>query len=250
MSSAYALAAGVSRGEQARLLAEVRARAQASGRSGAIVFDLDSTLFDNRPRQARILREFGAAHAVPALAAASPEHWTSWSVTRAMTAAGLPLEEAKRLAPSARTFWRERFFTSAYCVDDVLITGARAYLGRLIESGARIVYLTGRWTEMERGTIACLAAEGAPVPDGDRVHLYMKPTLEESDDEWKRRATRLVDDSLAGGRVLAAFDNEPAHLNIHHAAWPEALTIRLATDHSGREIPVADGIPSIADFDE
>ena len=47
-----------------RVLARVRALPGA-----VVVFDLDSTLLDNRPRQARILREFGAARGIPALAA-------------------------------------------------------------------------------------------------------------------------------------------------------------------------------------
>ena len=48
-----------------RVLARVRAMPGA-----VVVFDLDSTLLDNKPRQARILREFGTAHGIAALAAA------------------------------------------------------------------------------------------------------------------------------------------------------------------------------------
>src|SRR5205814_6598071 len=76
-----------------------------------VVFDLDSTVLDNRPRQARILREFGQERGIPALAHAKSEHWVDWSIQRAMANAGLPAAEVSRWAEDAKEFWRERFFT-------------------------------------------------------------------------------------------------------------------------------------------
>ena len=49
----------------AQVLHRVLGRAQEVGARGLVLFDLDSTLLDNKPRQARILREFGAAHGAP-----------------------------------------------------------------------------------------------------------------------------------------------------------------------------------------
>src|SRR5262245_29399183 len=106
------------------------------------VFDLDSTLLDNKPRQARILREFGAAHGIPALAAARTEHWVDWSIAHAMANAGLPADEVARWADAAKQFWRERFFTSEYCRDDEPIAGAKEYLSAVAEAGAIIAYCT------------------------------------------------------------------------------------------------------------
>jgi len=48
--------------------------------------------------------------------------------------------------------------------------------------------------------------------------------------------------------LLAAFDNEPAHINGYRESFPEAIAVHLATDHSPRDIPIVPGIPSIADF--
>jgi hypothetical protein len=50
------------------------------------------------------------------------------------------------------------------------------------------------------------------------------------------------------GVVIAAFDNEPAHINGYRESFPEAESVHLATDHSLRDIPVLPGIPSIRDF--
>ena len=49
---------------QPDVLERVVERARAEGARGVVVFDLDSTLLDNRPRQARILREFGAQNGI------------------------------------------------------------------------------------------------------------------------------------------------------------------------------------------
>jgi hypothetical protein len=48
--------------------------------------------------------------------------------------------------------------------------------------------------------------------------------------------------------VVAAFDNEPAHVNLYARAWPLALCVHLDTDHSGRPIEVLERVPSIRDF--
>jgi len=231
--------------EQGGVLAEVLARARAAAPRGVAVFDLDSTLLDNRPRQARILREYGAQAGLPALARAAPGHWTSWDVADAMRAAGLaPAEVVRHLLP-ARRFWGERFFTSAYCVEDVPIPGAPAFVRDLAAAGAVIAYVTGRPERMEAGTLAVFRRAGLPLPAPPRVHLLMKPDRPLGDDEWKSRAAGLVS---ALGPVVAAFDNEPAHVNGYAMAWPGALCVHLDTDHSERPIEVLPGIPSISDF--
>ena len=235
----------IARSAQHALLNEALRRMRAAGRAGVVAFDLDSTVFDNRPRQARILREFGAAREILALTAARPEHWTSWSIAEAMSACGLGDAEVDRHLDDARSWWRTRFFSSAYCTDDVAIAGAGEFLAAVADSGARIAYVTGRHEAMGPGSIAAMLACGFPAPDGDAVHLLLKPRWEDSDDGWKETAAgRLVD----VGTVIAAFDNEPAHINVYARRFPDALAIHLATDHSGRPIAVSPGIHSIADF--
>ncbi len=232
-------------GEQGPILADVLARARAAAPAGLVVFDLDSTLLDNRPRQARILREYGAQAGVAALAGARPEHWTSWDLAEALAHAGLgPAEVARHLLP-ARRWWGARFFTSEYCRDDVPVPGAPAFLGALTAAGAQVAYVTGRPGRMEEGTLDTFRAHGFPRPDGLRVHLLLKPEAPLDDDQWKSLAAARV---ARLGPVVAAFDNEPAHVNGYALAWPGARCLHLDTDHSPRPIAVRPEVPSIADF--
>lgn len=209
-----------------------------------VVFDLDSTLLDNRPRQARILLDFGEAAGVPALAAAAPEHWQGWDLRVALANAGLSRGEVERHAGAARLFWRERFFTSAYCRLDAPMPGAPAFV-RSIAGDGIVAYVTGRPAGMREGTLEAFARHGFPPPDGARVHLLMKDDDDLGDDAWKEIARARVD---ALGQVVAAFDNEPAHVNLYARAWPRALCVHVDTDHSGRPVEVLPGVPSLRDF--
>ena len=98
---------------------------------------------------------------------------------------------------------------------------------------------------MRAGTLECFRTHDLPLPDDDRVRLLMKPSLDEHDDAYKLRTYETLREA---GDVVAAFDNEPTHINGYFEAFPGALIIHLATDHSLREIPVLAGIPSISDF--
>src|SRR5687768_9457437 len=95
--------------DAAELLARVLERASAAGREAIVAFDLDSTLLDNRPRQAQLLREYGLACGL-ALARHTAEHWHGWDARIAMANAGLAPELIEAHIGPFRTFWRERFF--------------------------------------------------------------------------------------------------------------------------------------------
>ncbi|MBK9519155.1 MAG: hypothetical protein IPO09_17755 [Anaeromyxobacter sp.] len=231
--------------DRARILAEALARAGAAAPHGVVVFDLDSTLLDNRPRQARILREYGALAGVPALAGARPEHWTSWDLAEALAHAGLaPGEVARHLLP-ARRYWGQHFFTSQYCRDDGVVPGAPAFVRALGAAGAQLAYVSGRPERMLAGTLETFRRFDLPRPDGRRVHLLLKPEAPLDDDQWKALASARV---ARLGPLVAAFDNEPAHVNGYALAFPAALCVHLDTDHSPRPIAVRPEVPSIADF--
>jgi hypothetical protein len=231
--------------EQPSILEAALARARAAAPGGVVVFDLDSTLLDNRPRQARILAEYGARAGLAALARARPEHLVGWDLGEAMRAAGVPpLEVARHLLP-LRRFWSARFFTSEYCREDLAVAGAPGFVAALRAAGAIIAYVTGRPDRMEAGTLEAFRRHGLPAPDGARVHLLLKPEAGLGDDEWKSLAAARV---ARLGPVVAAFDNEPAHVNGYAMAWPSALCVHLDTDHSPRPIAVLDQVPSIRDF--
>ncbi len=211
---------------------------------GLCVFDLDSTLLDNRPRQALILREFGESVGEAALLAAGPQHFDGWDLEVAMRNAGVSPERARELRDPARHFWRERFFTSEYCRHDVPVRGAPEFVRAAAALGT-VVYLTGRHEAMREGTVDSFRACGFPRPQGPGVHLLLKPTADMHDDLWKDQACAQV---LSMGRVVAAFDNEPAHINRYRQTFAGALCVHLDTDHSGRPIPLALGIVSIPNF--
>ena len=232
-------------GPQARaLLQEVLDRCRRPG--AVVVFDLDSTLLDNKPRQARIMADYGQEHGVPALAGSRREHWTGgWDFREAMRNAGLPEAEIEAHVEPYRALWRERFFTSQYCPLDEPTPGAVVFVDAVRATGARVLYVTGRHEGMRAGTLACFARVGLPRPDGDAVQLWMKPSVEEEDDHFKARVHAELP---RAGEVVAVFDNEPTHVNDYRRSLPKALVIHLATDHSLREVFVAAGIPSISDF--
>lgn len=226
------------------VLDRVVAQAMRAGGNGVVVFDLDSTLLDNRPRQALILREYGQQHGVPALVGTRVEHWTSWDILSAMRAAGCSEAEVSAHGEGAKKYWREKFFTSKYCTIDDAIPGAVAYVARLGGTGAQIAYCTGRHEDMRAGTVASFVRLGLPVP-GPRVQLLMKPRFDQSDDAWKEEAYA----RLRGlGTIVAAFDNEPTHVNGYRTAFPEASAVHLHTDHSGRPVTLLDGVVSVTSF--
>jgi len=224
----------------------ILARARSLGPRAVLAFDLDSTLFDNRPRQARILREYGAAHALTALAACAPHHWTrGWDMREAMRACGLEESQVEAHYPEARRFWGERFFTSDYCLEDGAIDGAGAFTHAVVATGALLVYVTGRHEGMRQGSVSCMRQHALALPDERQVHLFMKPELAGDDDAFKREAHARLGQL---GTVVAAFDNEPTHANDYRRKFPEATVIHLATDHSGRPVELMEGIVSIPHF--
>ncbi len=230
-----------------KTLEGVLARAAEVRAEGVAVFDLDSTVFDNRPRQARIVREYGAAHGLPELQHCQAWHFTTgWDLKGAAMACGVSENDYAAHQKPLKSFWSQRFFTSDYCIDDVEIVGAPRFLNALRATGAQLVYLTGRHEEMRPGSVASMRRCGMPVPTDDgSTRLMMKPSLHESDDAYKRVAHAKLHEL---GRVIAAFDNEPTHVNDYATNFPEALAIHLATDHSGRPVTLDPRVISIPHF--
>ena len=230
--------------EQTRILEGALASLHA--RSPTAAFDLDSTLLNNKSRQARILREWGEQRGDSRLAACPPASIVSWDLRDSARLCGLSSDEAEAIHPALKEFWRERFFTSAYCQDDEPIEGARAYLEAVLAAGGEILYITGRHSEMGGGTVESFRRAGFPLPEATgRVQLWLKPDAADDDDRWKELCHARLH-TLRG--LACAFDNEPTHVNAYKLAFPEAFVVHLDTDHSRRPIEVLESIPSIADF--
>src|SRR6516162_1106128 len=74
--------------------------AQQAGPAGVIAFDLDSTLLDNRPRQAAIIRDFAARQGLESLAGFHARHLvTGFDLREALVRAGLDPETVARWLP-------------------------------------------------------------------------------------------------------------------------------------------------------
>ncbi len=213
--------------------------------SGAVcVFDIDGTILDNKPRQARIVREFGAARGIELLQGARADHWTTWNMSEAMRRMGLDDAAIEPIYKDARAWWEARFFTSEYCVEDLPIRGAPAFVRAVAAAGAQVAYTTGRPESMRAGTLTVFAREGFPLPS-DRAHLLMKQDPAQHDDAFKvENVVRL----RAVGTVVAAFDNEPTHLNTYRREFPDARVVRVATEHSARPVALLPGIEEIDAF--
>ena len=235
--------------EQSALLGSLVDRARACVRDGkhpVVVFDLDGTLLDNRPRTAAIFRELGTEWATRhpeearALAAASSEHIV-YGVQGSLARVGVG--EAR--VADATDFWKDRFFRDPHLAHDVPLAGAAAFVNRLAEAGASIVYVTGRdLPNMSMGTWASLRDHGFPIGAVGTM-LVCKPDFAIPDEDFKREAlptlTRL-------GEVIASFDNEPANCNIALAAFPGAVSVLLATQHTDEAPAPLPGVVVIRDF--
>jgi hypothetical protein len=212
-----------------------------------VVFDLDDTLLSTTDRHLRILSEFAEEirEARPSeaeiLSRLGPEK-ILYSIADTAKAAGI---HDSALLARLWTFWFARFFTNSYLGDDRAVEGAADYCRQVLEKGAVLVYLTGRDEAMRVGTLAALAENGLPLPDAENVHLMLKPSFEMADAAFKLEALRKVSEL---GEVVAAFENEPAHVNMFRDAFPSSTTVLLDTRHAGKPIePYAD-IPKVPDF--
>lgn len=209
------------------------------------VFDLDSTLLDNSPRQARIVQEYGDLVGDKRIAAAKAEYWVDWSFETPLARCGLAPEEIASHLEPLKAFWRERFFTSEYCVDDIPNEGATDFLSKVREQGAIVCYVTGRHQGMGPGSVESFKRAGFPIPNGRSVHLLLKPSEDLDDDEWKVQVRQRLQEL---GEVRCAFDNEPIHINSYLKGFSGCYAVHLDTDHSGRPVEIHDEIPSIRNF--
>lgn len=220
--------------ERSALLGNILDAARERVRAGAcpvVVFDLDGTLIDNRPRVVAILHEMGDFW--------REKHPEAAARCRAATVADIGygvVDNLKRLGvdeawlhDEGLTFWKQRFFTDAYQAHDVEVPGAVRFARACHEGGAFLVYLTDRdLPGMALGTFKSLRDLGFPIGTMG-VKLVTKPAFEIPDTEFKR--------SVAGelkrfGEVVAVFDNEPANCNLLLDAYPFCKSVFVDTQHA------------------
>jgi hypothetical protein len=234
--------------DQATLRAIVRrCRTERGGATPVVVFDLDGTLLDNRPRTAAILREYAAR-----CRGALPELARRLEAARSADLAYLLSDSLERLGARETTlvadmeaFWRERFFADGHLVHDVPVAGAVGYVRSCYDAGAILVYLTGRDLPlMGLGTFQSLRDLGFPI-GLPATELVLKPDAGMPDEAFKRLA---APELARVGNVVAAFDNEPANCNVMRAHYPDAHVVFVDTQHMPGAPPLDPGVRVVRDF--
>lgn len=230
--------------EQDALLDQIIAHATSSGGEGVGVFDLDGCLFDTRPRQVKIIREYASMNDALDLYCIREEHFTDWSLATTMRNAGMDEDRIESLKKDLAQFWASRFFTSDYVTHDHAMPGAVDLVKRCQAAGLKIAYLTGRDNTMRAGTASAISAWGFPL-NGEDARLFTKPTFEMDDTEYKDQA--LLEISEMATPVLF-MDNEPANVNKFRERFPDSLVVFVETDHSPRKDEPNPEIPWLRSF--
>jgi len=242
--------ARLSTGEQSALLGRILTRcAHQPGRetTPVVVFDLDGTLMDNRPRTSAILRELGEHWAARepelamALRSADPDA-LAYVLTENLGLLGVTRAD---LVDEAQEYWRVRFFSDEHLVHDVALAGAVAFARDCYDAGATLVYLTGRDLPlMGLGTFRSLRDLGFPIGVAG-TEVVLKPEFSMPDEAFKRA----VAPTLARvGHVVASFDNEPGNCNVFKEVYPDCESVLVDTQHMPQAPPIAAGVRVIADF--
>lgn len=212
-----------------------------------IVFDLDGTLFDNRPRSLAILHELASRwrerepEAATSLARATSEQ-LAYLLTDSLANVGVTRTD---LVAEAEVFWRERFFVDQYLKHDQPLAGAVQFAKDCYAAGALLVYFTGRDLPlMGAGTFASLRDSGFPIGVVG-TELVLKPDAAMPDEAFKR----LIGPDLARvGDVIAIFDNEPGNCNVLGEHFPGADSCFVDTQHLPGAPTLAPSVKVIVDF--
>jgi beta-phosphoglucomutase-like phosphatase (HAD superfamily) len=236
------------RGQHATLRAVLRrCRPHATQSTPVVVFDLDGTLMDNRPRTLAILHEYADRCTVR-----DPELAERLVSARLGDLAYLLTDSLERLGAhrtdlvaDMQAFWRDRFFADAHLVHDTALPGAVDFARACYDAGASLVYLTGRDLPlMGMGTFASLRDLGFPI-GVPATELVLKPDAAMPDEAFKRD---LAPELARIGHVVAAFDNEPANCNVMAAHYPDAHIVFVDTQHAPGAPPLAASICTVRDF--
>ena len=222
-----------------------RVRRHPSGTTPVVVFDIDSTLLDTSRRHLAILDDFlariGAGEALVETSRKLHRTGVGWSVVDDFRKAGVADRE---LLEALGRFWRERFFAPAYMTRDIPVPGAPAFVRACHEAGAWCYYLTARvLSDTEAVTRNTLRRYRFPLDS--RTTLAMKPARHVDDHAFKFDAMERI---AKCGEVVAAFDNDPANINMFHARFPGAICVLMDTVRAPDSPPPAAGVLILGHF--
>lgn len=212
-----------------------------------VVFDLDGTLMDNRPRTAVILQELAKelkseAHSSAEILAAARAEELAYLLSDSLKRLGV---EHPELVSRAEAFWRERFFSDHYLKHDVAVAGSVQFARACYDAGAVIVYFTGRDLPlMGLGSFQSLRDLGYPIGVVG-TELVCKPDAKIPDEAFKREEGPKLS---RVGHVVAAFDNEPGNCNAFLEMCPEADVVFVDTQHLPGAPPLDRRVHVVEDF--
>jgi hypothetical protein len=212
-----------------------------------VVFDLDGTLMDNRPRSIVILHELAElwASREPEISAKLKRTGPSdllYLVGDSLGKIGVTKPE---LIAEGEAFWRDRFFHDPHLVHDVAIPGAVKFAKDLYAARATLLYLTGRdLPNMGLGTFKSLRDLGFPIGVA-ATEIILKPDAAMPDEAFKRE---LAPELTRIGEVVAAFDNEPGNCNVFVEAYPKCVSVLVDTQFMPGPPPLLPQVSKIADF--
>ncbi|HVH43961.1 MAG TPA: HAD family hydrolase [Labilithrix sp.] len=195
-----------------------------------VVFDLDGTIMDNRPRTAVILQELAAelhreAHSAAEVLAATRAESLAYLLTESLQRLGV---EHPELIARAESYWKTRFFSDDYLKHDVAVAGSVELARACYDAGATIVYFTGRDLPlMSLGSFQSLRDLGFPIGVVG-TELVCKPDAKIPDEAFKREEGPKI---ARIGKVVAAFDNEPGNCNAFIEMSPDADVVFVDTQH-------------------
>jgi len=164
-----------------------------------------------------------------------------WGLKQNLKKVGI--EPSEKFMKEIFEFWYERFFSNDYIID-VPIKGSVHFVNKAKNIGFEIIYLTGRFESMRKGTIENLEKNNFPINDKNKS-LIMKPSDEISDHEFKHLA---MEEIKKYGYILAAFDNEPINVNIFKEHLPNSEVFFVETNHSLNPPNLKDSIHTINNF--
>ncbi len=212
-----------------------------------MVFDLDGTLMDNRPRVVAILHELAdqwrETHATAAAKLATAhDEMISYGLVDNLKTLGVDAS----LHQAALTFWMERFFRDAYMKYDVAIPGAVDFVRRCYDAGVNCVYLTGRdLPNMALGSFASLRDLGFPIGVVG-TELVTKPDFETPDEVFKKAVATALSRL---GELVAVFDNEPGNCNLLLEAHPGCTSVLVDTLHANNPPPLHEAVVVVDSFE-
>jgi len=225
-----------------------RVRKQAETNPPVLVFDLDGTLMDNRPRVVAILHELAHAwrerhpEAAERCGRVQPDDIV-YGFVENLRRLGVT---DPHLHQEGFDFWKERFFADLHVKHDVEVSGAQKYVRACHKAGAVIVYLTGRdLPNMALGSFASLRDLGFPIGVVG-AELVVKPTFEMLDSDFKRS---VASELRRLGTVIAVFDNEPLNVNLFLETYPAATGVFLDTQYAPNPPPLDPRALVIQSFD-